>query len=263
MADNLFVEERRRLILDLLRQQGRVSVKTLSDSMQVSTVTIRQDLRALEESGYLERTYGGAVRRDDGGSPMPELSFHARVHKKRRDKDAIAAAAIRRVQEGYSVALDASSTTYTMVPALKSFRKLTVITNSLIIAQSFLDAPHVQVFIPGGRLRRDSISIVGRPEGLPELNINIGFFGARGVSAANGITDVDADEVTLKQAMMKRCVHSIVLVDGSKWGQVAPYTLARLADVHGIITSDDAPGDWVSDVRDAGMPVEVVTVHNR
>lgn len=258
MSDGLFVEERRRIILEQLKQHGRVSVKSLSDSMNVSTVTIRQDLRALEESGFLDRTYGGAVCREDGGNGMPELSFHARMNKKRRDKDAIATAAAAWVREGYSVALDASSTANALVPALKLFRKLTVITNSLIIAQHFLDAPHIPVFIPGGRLRRDSISIVGRPEGLPEINVNIGFFGARGVTRANGITDVDADEVTIKQAMLARCVTPIVLVDGSKWGQVAPYTFAHLSQIERIITSADAPSELIEQVRGDGVQVEVV-----
>lgn len=244
MPEMLFVEERRRLILERLRLDGRVSVKSLSQQLAVSTVTIRQDLRALEEAGQLERTYGGAVRRADSASGgMPELSFHTRVNKRRREKEAIAQTVIAAglIHEADSVALDASSTVNALVPHLKQFARLTVVTNSLITAQQFLDSPHVTVLIPGGRLRRDSISIVGQPEGLPEINLSVGFFGARGVTAVNGITDVDADEVTLKRAMLARCLRAAVLVDGSKWGQVAPYPFARLDQIAAIITSAEAP----------------------
>ncbi|MDI9635260.1 DeoR/GlpR transcriptional regulator [Anaerolineae bacterium CFX9] len=262
MPDSLFVEERRRIILDQLKQKGRVSVKELSQAMQVSTVTIRQDLRTLEESGLLERTYGGAVRRENAGV-FPELSFHVRLNKKRRDKDAIAAYAVDFVRDGYSIALDGSTTAFSLVGLLKAFRKITIVTNSLIIAQQFLDAPHVQVYLPGGRLRRDSISIVGSPDTLPDINLNVGFFGARGIAMTNGITDVDADEVSIKQAMMAHCVSSIILVDGTKWGQVAPYTMARFSQVERIITSDDAPGELVAAVRAAGTRVDVVNVSQR
>ncbi len=258
MPETLFVEERRRVILDQLKDEGRVSVKDLSTLMKVSAVTIRQDLRALEEIGLLERTYGGAMRREST-AVLPEMSFHVRMGKKRREKEAIAAAAAALIHEGYSVALDASSTAFALVPHLKSFKRITVVTNSLITAQSFLDSPQVNVLVPGGRLRRDSISIVGRPEGLPEVNLNIGFFSARGVALQGGVSDVDADEVAMKQAMVGRCVEAVVLVDGSKWGQVAPYTFIRSELVRHIITSDDAPPDMVEQFRARDVQVDVVS----
>lgn len=253
----MFVEERRRVILDKLRAQGRVLVKDLSDLMQVSAVTIRQDLRALEEEGLLERTYGGAVQRHESDM-MPELSFHVRQNKKRREKALIAQAAAAMVKEGDSVALDASSTVHALIAHLKAFRKLMVVTNSLIIAQSFLDSPQIQVILPGGRLRRDSISIVGAPEGLPDINFNIGFFSARGISVMGGVSDVDFDEVTVKQAMAGRCVRTVVLVDDSKWGQVAPYTFLRLDQVGRVITNASAPADLVAEVRAKGVDIQQV-----
>lgn len=256
MPEPLFVEERRRVILDQLKEQGRVSVKDLSVLMSVSAVTIRQDLRALEEVGLLERTYGGAVRREST-TVLPEMSFHVRLGKKRREKETIAAVAAQLVNEGDTVALDASSTVFALVPHLKNFKRITVVTNSLIIAQSFLDSPQVNVLLPGGRLRRDSISIVGRPEGLPEVNTNIGFFSARGVSLHGGISDVDADEVAIKQAMAARSVRVVVLVDGGKWGQVAPYTFLRSEGVRHIITGEDAPAEMVEQFRQQGVRVDI------
>jgi DeoR family fructose operon transcriptional repressor len=256
MRDLLFVEERRRAILEELRSKGRVSVRALSDRLAVSAVTIRQDLRVLEEEGLLERTYGGAVHHRKESTAL-ELSFHIRQTKKREEKSAIAARAALLVQDGFSVALDASSTVDALVPHLKLFRKLTVVTNSLMIAQHFLDSPHIQVMLPGGRLRRDSISVVGAPQGLPEVNFNIGFFGARGVSATEGAMDIDADEVMIKRAMIARCVHSVVLIDGGKWGQVAPFTFIRPDELRHVITSGDAPSGVVDQVRALGVEVTI------
>ncbi len=258
MPEPLFVEERRRVILDQLKEQGRVSVKDLSELMSVSAVTIRQDLRALEDNGLLERTYGGAVRREST-TVLPEMSFHVRLSKKQREKEAMAAAAAALIHEGDSVALDASSTAYSLAAHLKTFKRVTVVTNSLVTAQSFLDSPQVNVLMPGGRLRRDSISIVGRPEGLPDVNLNIGFFSARGINLASGVSDMDADEVAIKQAMVARCVSVVVLIDGSKWGQVAPYPFLKGEQVKHIITSSDAPLQMVEEMRKRGVRVEVVS----
>jgi DeoR family fructose operon transcriptional repressor len=254
----LFVEERRRIILAQLQEQGRVSVKELSEAMQVSAVTIRQDLRALEEEGLLDRTYGGGVRHST--MILPELSFHARLRKHVKEKQAIAAAAAQWVEDGDTVGLDASTTVHALVPALKRLTRLTVVTNSFVIAQSFLDSAHIQVLVPGGRLRRDSISIVGRPEGLPDINLNIGFFGARGVSISSGISDVDADEVQIKSAMIARCVKPIVLADSSKWGQVAAYTFIKPQQLARIITSEAAPQDIVTQFRELGVLIDRIPV---
>ncbi|MBZ0285997.1 MAG: DeoR/GlpR family DNA-binding transcription regulator, partial [Anaerolineae bacterium] len=222
MSEYLFVADRRRAILEELRINGRVSVKLLSQNMNVSTVTIRHDLRALEEEGLLERTYGGAVLRKSAAPQLAELSFAVRNTKEHEAKDWIGAAAAALVRENYSIALDASTTAYALVPYLKNLGNITILTNNLIIAQSFLDHPSIEVLIPGGRLRKDSVSVVGRPDGLPDMNLNIGFFGAWGVSTQAGISDIDPEEVAMKQAMIERCVSTVIVADASKWGQVAP-----------------------------------------
>jgi DeoR family fructose operon transcriptional repressor len=259
MPDSLFLEERRRAILDQLNQRGRVTVKELSGDLQVSAVTIRQDLRALEERGLLERTYGGAVARLEK-APLQELSFTVRQGKRRDQKTVIAEAAAALVQDGYSIALDSSTTVFALVPFLKQYEKLTIVTNSLILAQGFLDRPQTQVLLPGGRLRRDSISLVGRPESLPHVNLNIGFFSARGIAEDIGASEIDPDEVIVKQAMFKRCGRAVLLVDSSKWGQVAPYTLIPPEEITHIISTERAELDLVAHYRDLGARVDLLTV---
>lgn len=241
--------------MEQLRRYGRVSVRDLSEAMNVSAVTIRHDLRVLEDGGLLERTYGGAVSRNaDVG--LPELSFHTRQKREVAAKAIIAQAAASLIHEGYSIALDASTTAFALVPLLKPLRRLTVLTNSLVIAQSFLDAPDIQVLLPGGRLRRDSISVVGHPEGLPEINLNLAFIGTRGLTVAEGASDVDPDEAIMKQALMARAVQTIVLVDASKWGKIAPYTVLRTEQIGRIITTGEAPLALVREFEAQGVVVE-------
>jgi DeoR family fructose operon transcriptional repressor len=254
----LFVEERRRAILEQLRQNGRVFVKDLSGQLRVSAVTIRQDLRSLEEDGLLERTYGGAVQRASSGMYPPELSFDVRQGKQVHAKEVIAAAAAAHVRDSDAIALDASTTSYAMVPYLKQVGRLTIVTNSLVIAQSFLDTPKIQVLMPGGRLRRDSVSLVGKPDFLPGINLNLGFFGTRGITIASGVTESDADEAAMKAAMVAHCMAAIIVADASKWGQVAPYTFAQIDQVASIITTGDAPAELTTALEAAGVRIETV-----
>lgn len=262
MTEPLFLEERRRAILDNLEKFGRVSVKTLSDQLNVSAVTIRQDLRALEDEGFLERTYGGAVIRT--ASPLmpqiPELSFDNRRKKQHTEKQAIARAASAMVQDGYGIALDSSTTAFALTPYLKRFDGLTIMTNSLMVTQQFLDTPRIQVVMTGGRLRRDSIALVDSPDTLPDLNLNIGFFSARGLSVQAGITDISPEETEMKRALINHCLTKVILIDSTKWGQVTPYTFIAAHEIARIITTDQASPEHIAPFRDAGIPVEIVKV---
>lgn len=259
MTDPLFLEERRRVIIDILEQRGRITVRELSDSMQVSEVTIRQDLRALQEQGLLERTYGGAVSRASNPG-LKELSFNMRQIKMHPQKDAIAAAAASLIRDGYSIALDSSTSSYALVPYLKPFHNLTIVTNGLMLAQSFLndDDRQSRILLIGGRLRRDARSLIGMPENLPKVNLNLCFFGARGIAESVGASELDPDEALVKQAMIVRSMHSVLLVDGSKWGQIAPFTIVPAAKLQHIITSGDAPPDQVERFRNLGIQVDIV-----
>ncbi|MBK8136939.1 MAG: DeoR/GlpR transcriptional regulator [Chloroflexi bacterium] len=257
MTAELFVEERHRLILENLRRDGRVSVKHLSDTMAVSAVTIRSDLRVLEESGQLKRTYGGAVAVTNE-VVTPDLSFEVRQRSHHAEKDAIARAAARRVEDGFAVMLDASTTAFALIPYLKQRQRLIVVTNGLMVAHSLLDSPHITVLLPSGRLRRDSISLVGAPDKLPDVHINIGFFGTRGISAQTGITDSDPDEAAMKRAMIEHCVSVCVVAHHDKLEKVAPFAFARLERVRTIFTTRQANSDAVANYRAHGVEVELV-----
>ena len=242
MVEQLFLEERRRLILTKLRQQGRVSVGELSNSLNVSAVTIRQDLKALENEGLLERTHGGAVEiQASKTSSEPELSFDIRRSKQMGEKDALGRAAAALIETGSAIALDASTTVCSIIPHIAHLDSLTIVTNNLLITESLLTNPRVEVLLPAGRLRRDAYSIIGSPETLPDINLNIGFVSAWGISAEAGLTEVSKDEMEMKRALLARCMTKVLLVDSAKWGQVAPYTYATPQEMDIIITTGQAP----------------------
>jgi DeoR family transcriptional regulator of aga operon len=253
------IQKRHQTIIELLKQKGgRLSVNDLSDRLGVSSVTIRQDLRTLADKNVLERVYGGAVLRS-GGSGSVELSFEVRQQEAARDKNAIGRFAAQLVKDGYGIAIDGSTTAFALVPYLKQYTNLTIVTNSLIVAQGFRDTPRNKVYVPCGRMRGESATIVGSPEGLPDINLNFGFFGAWGVSLPGGISDVDPDEVKMRRAMMTRCLKTVVIVDGRKWGETAPYTYATADEIDRIITSTSAPDDLVEAFRQRGVIVDMVS----
>lgn len=248
--------QRRQQILTVLAEAGQLSVAELSTAFDVSEVTIRQDLQALSEQGLLLRTRGGAT----STNTLPELSFDLRQQQYSAQKARIGQAAARLVHYGDTIFLDASTTAQTLLPHIKQLSELTVVTNSLRVALNLLDAPQIHVILPGGSLRRTSISLVGQLQGtsIEDINIQIGFFGARGVTADEGLTDVNLDEVAMKRAMVDHCKRAIGLADARKWGKVAAYTFARLDRLDAIFTDTNTPENLVADVRQHNVDVVLV-----
>lgn len=254
------ITKRHQAIIDLLRQEGgRLSVRALSERLGVSAVTIRHDLRSLEAEHILERIYGGAILR--ARAPMMvELSFEVRQGEARKEKAALGRFAAQLVRDGYGIAMDGSTSVYALVPHLKQLNNLTIVTNSLMVAQSFRDTPRIKVLIPAGRIRGESATIVGEPDSLPHINLSLGFFGAWGVSLDGGISDVDPDEVVMRQAMIRRCMKTVIVIDSRKWGETAPYTYAQPRDVSRIISTNGASPEIVEQYRALGVEIDLVPV---
>ncbi len=248
--------ERRKNILTALETAGQLSVVELSLRFNVSEVTIRQDLQSLSEQGLLLRTRGGAL----STNTLPEFSFDIRQQQQSDKKVRIGQAAANLVTSGDTIILDASTTAQAMLPFLKSLPELTIITNSLKAALSLLDAPQIQVILPGGTLRRESISLVGYPQNdiSKVLNVGLGFFGMRGLTLKEGLTDVNLDEVAMKRTMIERCRQVVGVVDARKWANIAAATFATLNQVDTIITDKSAPTDLVEQVRQHRVDVILV-----
>jgi DeoR/GlpR family transcriptional regulator of sugar metabolism len=239
--------ERRQQIVEVIGKSGQLSVTELSRKLDVSEVTIRHDLQALSDQGFLLRTRGSAL----STNRMPEFSFDVRQQQYAAQKRRIGKAAAALVHNGDTIFIDASTTAHAIIPYLKDFPELTVLTNSIRAAMSFLDSPQIQVILRGGYLRRESISVVGLnfDDMLSGINIQTGFFGSRGLTVENGLTDVNLNEVEMKRKMVESCRQVVATVDSRKWGKVAAYTFARLDQIHTVISDKDAPKDLVRQIR--------------
>jgi len=135
-----------------------------------------------------------------------------------------------------------------------------VITNSISVAQELLDAPGVTVVVTGGTLRRETMSLVGTEwlESVRKFNVQKGFFGAHGISLAEGLTDVSADEAEVKRPLVAMCRQAIAVLDATKWGRAGVASFASLEQVSTVITDAHAPADLVAQVRARGIEVTVV-----
>jgi DeoR family transcriptional regulator of aga operon/DeoR family fructose operon transcriptional repressor len=134
-----------------------------------------------------------------------------------------------------------------------------VITNGLLTALAFLNTPGITVLMPGGFLRDDSASLVG-VEGrdvIAKYNIQRGFFGAKGLTLQEGLTDVNRDEVALKRDLVVRAKQVVAVVDSSKWGRVGLASFAAVDELECVITDDGAPRDMVAALRQRGVEVIV------
>jgi DeoR/GlpR family transcriptional regulator of sugar metabolism len=249
-----YPEERATDILEKLREQGRVSVSELSQELGVSQVTVRADLQALADRKLIVRTYGGAIPASRG---LADLSLARREQLHAVEKARIGQAGADLVSDGDAIFLDISSTALAISHHLRSRRQLTVITNSLAVAQDLMDATGVTVVMAGGIVDRETASLGGTMglDCLRAFNIQKGFFGLHGISIGEGLTAVSTGLAEARQVMIQMCRQVIAVLDASKWGKVGLVSFASLQDVDCIITDSDAPTDLVERVRALGIQV--------
>lgn len=257
LVQDLYLEERRQAILDLVQSEGRVSVADLSRQFGVSEVTIRADLHALAQRNLVVRTHGGAVPAATG---LSQLALAMRRQQQVAKKSRIGGAGAAMVANGDAIYLDSSSTSLAIAQHLKDRRHVTVLTNSLAVAQEMLDAPGVDVVMSGGALQKETASLVGI-EGLAWLskyNIQTGFFGAHGISDPEGLTDVNAAQAAFKRPLVAMCRRVVAVLDSTKWNQIGLASFAALDQIDAVITDADAPAALVQRARDVGIEIKIV-----
>ncbi|HEX6288371.1 MAG TPA: DeoR/GlpR family DNA-binding transcription regulator [Herpetosiphonaceae bacterium] len=231
-------EVRRHYLLNLLQQEGQLSVRACSEALGVSEVTIRNDLAVLEREGLLQRTWGGAMLRQQ---LRPEGAFMARLQEHRADKERIAVAAAMQVQDNDTIFLDASTTAYFLAQQLKERHNLTVITNGLYTALELGPVPTITTIVLGGQVRRDTGSLVGTlsTEMLAKLHVGKGFFSARGLTLTKGLTESTIVEGQLKELVIKHVDQVFAVLDASKLGGTSLTTFCPAAAIQCLITAGD------------------------
>jgi DeoR/GlpR family transcriptional regulator of sugar metabolism len=249
--------ERQTRILELLEKAGAVDVTTLASAFEVSRMTIRRDLKVLEDRGVLRRTHGGAVLAHPS---LVESPVGVRLAKQTHSKRRIAAAAAKLLADGSTVILDSGTTTLALAQEMNGFRDLTVITNAVNVAAELILKPGITVLVAGGLLRSVSLSCVGphAVDVLSQFKVKQTFLGMGGVSQTEGLTNRSVQEVSIKQAMIKAAEQVILLVDSSKIEKVVFARVAPLSAVDLLITDEGIPPQQLEALREQGIEVIVV-----
>lgn len=253
----LLIEERRRRICELLREQGRVTVEALAGRFGTSQVTIRADLSMLESAGALTRTHGGALSVPEADQPLnvKQLQHYA-------EKVRIAEAAAGLIRDGETIILDSGTTTAEIARHIRTLelKSVNVITNALNIAALLVDVSFVRLIVPGGILRRDSNSLSGpmAEAALGTLQANRLYLGADGIDPQLGVMTPHLAEAELNAKMIAISREVVVVADASKFTRRNISLIARTEQVNILITDRGAPAEAVEQLRIRGVEVRLV-----
>ncbi|SDO39204.1 transcriptional regulator, DeoR family [Paenibacillus sp. yr247] len=254
---------RRTKIKELLFQERSVRVADLVKEFNVSEETIRRDLNQLEQEGIIQKNYGGAIL-------MEELQNNSQVIppvEQRRfqyyeEKDAIGKMAASLVEGNQIVILDSGSTTWCVARHLRNAQNLMVVTNGMNVAEESSQNEDASVFVIGGKLIKQSMSLVG-PQAELELqkyNADFSFLGASGISMRKGFTSSDLYEAEVKRAMISAGQKIVIVADHSKFERQGLISFSSFQDVDILVTSDLVEPRILDDIRNSGVKVMVCPV---
>jgi DeoR family transcriptional regulator, aga operon transcriptional repressor len=249
---------RRKEILQILAEKGEVFVETLSEKFGVSEVTIRNDLDQLEQKNMLLRARGGAMKIETGVAIDQRLADKNRINF--HEKGRIGKKAAQYVTESDTIIIDSGSTTAEMVRNLPDLQDLTVITNAMNIANQLITRPSINVLIPGGYLRKNSLSLVGpqAEKSLRNFNVDKAFLGVDGFDTKNGIYTPNVEEARLNEIMIEVSKEVILLADSSKFSKRSFAFFCPVTEFDRVITDSGIKPDDKKRLLDAGVDVIIV-----
>jgi DeoR/GlpR family transcriptional regulator of sugar metabolism len=259
----VLARQRQNLILERVREQGAVRVSDLVQALGVSDMTVRRDLEILHERGLIEKVHGGAAAIE--GSALFEPGFTVKSTLMQREKTVIAGCAVSLVTPGTAIAISAGTTTYALARRLIDCPGLTVLTNSVPVADVlYKDGRPDQTVILSGGVRTPSDALVGpfAVEVIRSLHVDTVFLGSHGIDARSGFTTPNILEAETNRALIEAGRRLVVLADHTKWGIIGISAVAELSDADTIITDsglDPAACDQISAVVHRLMVVDVAT----
>jgi DeoR/GlpR family transcriptional regulator of sugar metabolism len=252
----VFAAERRRRILEHLRANGSASLRELIELTESSEVTARRDLRALEEDGLLSRRHGGAVLHE---SPVHEPTYAEKAGVAAAEKAAIAAVAVELIAAGDAVVLGAGTTTQALAKRLVHFHELTVVTNSLLVAEALVRAPGVEVVVTGGTLRGSIHALVGSAaeQSLARLRTVRAFISGNGLTAERGLTTPSLVVANVDRALAAAAREVVVLADHTKIGHDTMVQTVSLERMDRLITDPQADAAELARIAGAGVEIQL------
>ncbi len=256
------LSSRKQKIIEFIASRESMSVKELSNLMDVSEVTIRTDLDVLEKNGKIIRYHGGARLIEN--RHKHEFDYQIRKNLNFQLKKKIGSYAAKGVNSNEVIVMDASTTAFAMGQDLRKLdylRYVTVIPFGIWTGVELLGNEHFNILLPGGYLRHATASLSGTAtlEFFEGIIIHKAFLGAWGISIDQGITDQHLEQVDLKKLIVQKAEEVIIMVDGSKFNQSGIKSYATVDQVSKIITDQTAPIAEIEKMRELGVEVIIAS----
>lgn len=251
--DKMFGEERRIKIADIISKDKSITVSELSEMFNVSESTIRRDLHVLEEKGFIQRTHGGAIL---SSHTHYEPAFFEKEDYELASKQKIGRIAASMIEEGDSIILDAGTTTLEIAKNLGNVR-LTVVTNSPLIAIELSKHDNIELIVTGGIERWKTKALVGpiAEMVIRQFKVDKAFIGANAVSFENGLMTPDIIEANTKKAMIEVAGEVYAVIDHTKFGKKSFVKFADMKDITAIITDDEIDYETVRKYEQANIDI--------
>ncbi|RVX41081.1 DeoR family transcriptional regulator [Nonomuraea polychroma] len=250
------VEERRQAVLRYVVEHGETRIDDLADRFEVSLMTMHRDLDDLAKRSLLRKERGRAVA-------FPALTMETATRFRESVgvpvKAALCAAAVDRIKPGSTVLMDDSTTLFPLAPALARLDQVTVVTNSVGLAQRLGSVPGVDVTLLGGRYHGDFSSCTGPAvtRALSHIRADLALLSATAVLSGRLFHPL-SEYIEVKLSMLASAEQALLLVDHSKFGKTATYGYGTVADYHAVITDTSTSDAEIAAIRGFGVPVHAV-----
>ncbi|MCT1530311.1 DeoR/GlpR family DNA-binding transcription regulator [Sphingobacterium daejeonense] len=250
------ITDRHEFILKSLKEKGKITIDWLCETMKVSSVTIRKDLKVLEDKNLLFRIKGGASSSNPYAIDRPII---VKESINSEEKQRIAQAAIKLIKDNDSIMIGSGTTVFTLAKNIETTHALTVITPALKVSLELSGKPNIEVLLLGGLIRPNSSSVAGQyaMRVLDEISCGILFLGADGIDLEFGISISNLPEATLNQKMIETSQKIAILADSSKFGKRGLGKICELIDVDYIITDSKVSPNIVKSIEDLGIKIIV------
>lgn len=251
---SVYPTERREALLVLMaRNGGFVSIQELARELAVSEITIRRDLKILQDKGLVEKVVGGG---QVAGSASEPTFLNKRILQS-REKESIARAALQFIESNMIIGISAGTTTWTLARQIRGFSGVTFVTNSTNVAIELKTNGYDDILLTGGRFRTPSDALVGplAESAARKLYTDILFLGVHGIDISYGISSPNIMEASINRILMERAKRVILLVDHTKWGLQALAHIANIEEIDMIITDAKIRNEEVSAAKELGVEV--------
>lgn len=252
------MQERRQIILQKLEENGKVRVADLSKELNCSEVTIRNDIKNMDEAGLLTRTHGGAIRIEK--EPVRKYSAES-IYRHVAEKKKIAACAYEFIENRDTIMMDDASNTFYLALHIKEHpeKRVAVVTNSLLIGNELAGVSHVDLYMVGGYVGGHLSAILGEPaiNHIEQFHVDKAFIGVHGINFDVGLTSIAEPQRQVKKAIVKAASKVYVLADHSKFGGGYLSVVCPIKDIYKIITDDEVSTKHIKQAETHQVPLVI------